>query len=219
MKALYWSESSWTGVELEGGVLDADGAVVVARVGEVAQVPLGPPELEARPHRVKAAAIERRLTSLGERARLRLDVDDSRRPESVLGGKGAGDELHALDEPRVELEAEARDALGQEDVVDAVLQVGVLAAHVEVAVRRGILRDPGGAQEHLAERGIGPLGNVEDLGLVHHERGGAQAGLDRGAGFVQLVGHDVGVELRDGRARVGRGGGLREGRGRRGPDE
>ena len=57
-----------------------------------------------------------------------------------------------FDEAGVELQAEARDALGQEHVVDAVLQVRMLAADVQVAVGRRILGDAGRAQEHLVER-------------------------------------------------------------------
>ena len=84
-----------------------------------------------------------------------------------------------LHEARIELQAEPGDAFGQQHVVDAVLQVRVLAADVQVAVRRRILGHARRAQEHLVEGRVGPLGQVEDLLLVHDERGRAQAGLDR----------------------------------------
>src|SRR5208282_1065920 len=127
-------------------------------------------------YRVEASPVEGDATALVESAGLRLDVNDPRGPETVLRGEGAGDELHALHEARVELEAEPGDALGEKHVVDPVLEVRVLAAHVQVAVGCGVLGDARRAQEDLIERGVLALGKVENLRLIHDERGGPQAG-------------------------------------------
>jgi hypothetical protein len=48
-------------------------------------------------------------------------------------------------------------AVRQHDAVDAVLQVGVLVAHVQLAACGRVLRDAGSLQQRLVERGVGPL--------------------------------------------------------------
>ena len=58
----------------------------------------------------------------------------------------------------VEHLAEARDSVGQDNAVDAVLQVGVLVAYVDLAARHRILRHAGGLQEDLAHLRVGALG-------------------------------------------------------------
>ena len=80
----------------------------------------------------------------------------------------------------------------------------MLAADVEVPVGRRVLGHPGGAQENLVERRVRPLRQVEDLLLVHDERGGAEAGDDGLPALVELARHDHRVELGDARAGGGR---------------
>ena len=57
------------------------------------------------------------------------------------------------------------DAFRQQHVVDAILQVRVLAAHVQVTVHRRILRHARRAQDDLVERRVGALRQGHDLFL------------------------------------------------------
>ena len=157
------------GVGAPGRVLDPEFVVVVACVRKVAEIAAGAAGLDARAHGAEAPSVERGLAALVEPAGLRLDVDDPRTCGSRTGPGGARDQLHALDESRIELEPESGDAFGKEHVVDAVLEIGVFAAHVQVAVRRRVLGDARRAQENLAERRVDPPWQVEDLRLVHAE--------------------------------------------------
>ena len=55
-----------------------------------------------------------------------------------------------MDGARIEALAEAADRLGNDHAVDAVLQVGVVAAHVQAAV--GVLHHAWRLQQHLVDR-------------------------------------------------------------------
>ena len=81
------------------------------------------------------------------RAAFGRDVDDACRAIAVLRRQRAGEELHAFDDVRVEALAESGDAFGNDHAVDAVLQVGMIATYVQLAV--GILHDARRLQQDL----------------------------------------------------------------------
>ena len=56
--------------------------------------------------------------------------------------------------------AEAGDAVGQHDAVDAELHVGVIVADVDRAAGRGILRHAGRLQQHFLDRALVPCGSA-----------------------------------------------------------
>ena len=148
-------------VILAVGAFDAD-AVFEEVAGEVIAEPAGGAlEFARGTVGVVAAAVDADLVALVERAALGVHVHDAGGAEAVLRGERAGQDLEAVHEAGVEFLAEAGDALGQQHVVDAVLEVGVLAADVELAV--GVLGEAGRAQEGLVERGVRALGLIGDL--------------------------------------------------------
>ncbi len=61
-------------------------------------------------------AVERDLAAIGQAA-LGRDVDDARRSQTVFGGQGAGDQLHALRIAWTQDLTEIRQAFWQDDAV------------------------------------------------------------------------------------------------------
>ncbi len=140
--------------------------MVVAAVNEIVELPLRAAVFKTGPKSVVTAAIERDFAAGIERAVFGLNIHHPRRAEAVLGGQRAGDQRNVLDEARVQFQAKAGDAFGQEHAVNAILQIGVLAAHVQIPVLRRILRHAGKTGDDLIDRRVGPLWNGQDLRLV-----------------------------------------------------
>ena len=69
--------------------------------------------------------------------------------QAIFGGQGAVDQLDAFRQARIEGLAEHRNAFGQDDAVEAVLQAVMLAADMQLA--EGILRHAGRLQDHRIE--------------------------------------------------------------------
>src|SRR6266404_3301933 len=99
-----------------------------------------------------AAAIHPDITALLEGAALRLDVDDARRAQAILCRQRTGDELRLAGEAWTEALPKYADPFRQDDAVDAVLEVRVLVAHVDLT--EGVLACPRCLQEDLIERQI-----------------------------------------------------------------
>ena len=114
----------------------------------------------------------------------------------------------AIHEARVQFLAETGDAFGQQDVVDAVLDVRVFASQVQVAVGGGVLRHAGRPQQHLVERGVLALRQRGDLVLAHGVGGRPQIRDNLVARGVQLPHHRGSLQLHyiggDGRSGVRR---------------
>jgi len=87
------------------------------------------------------AAIERDRAAWSQRPGLRLNIDDTSGPQTVLCRQRAGDQRHGIGKPRLQCLAEDIDALRELNPVDAVLQIGVVAANVDLPER--VLRDTG----------------------------------------------------------------------------
>src|SRR5580704_15026864 len=79
-----------------------------------------------------AAAVERHLAPRLQQATVGREVDDSGGAQAVFGRQRAGDEAQRGDQPRAQGLAEDADALGQDDAVQAVLQVVVVGTHVQL---------------------------------------------------------------------------------------
>ena len=139
--------------------------------------------LEARLVGSVAAAVQRHLAAVVEQADLGSDVDDARRLQPVLGRHGAGDQAHAFHQPRAEGLAEHRNAFRQDDPVDAVLQVVVIVAHVELT--ETVLGDSGELQDDLIELLVVALRQSLDGGVGHRIDGGAQRRFDGLPGRVE----------------------------------
>ena len=109
-----------------------------------------------------------------------------------MRGQGAGEHGDGLNEMRVELLAETVDAFREENVVDAILEIGVFAAQVDLA--EGVLGHAGHVQEHIVEAGVRTNGQGIDLHFVDLEGGGSETRHDVLTGFVELAGYDEGLE-------------------------
>ena len=143
------------------------------------------------------------------RAAFGRDFDHARSAVAVLCRQRAGQQLHALDDVRVERLAEAFDALGNDHAVDAVLHVAVIAADVQLAVR--VLHYAGRLQQDLVERRrIAERQAFDRLG-VDHVLARADAGRQLVTRTVEL-GVDLN-RLQRGRLVGGVGCGIRHGSG------
>ncbi len=111
------------------------------------------------------------------------DLDHTCRTVTILRGQGTGEQLQALDHVRIERLAEFADAFRQDDAVDAVLQIGMIAAHVDRAER--ILHDAGRLQQHLIERRRIAERQLLDRFLVDHVLARANAGRELVARLVE----------------------------------
>ena len=123
--------------------------MVVAAVNEIVELPLRAAVFKTGPKGVVTAAIKGDCAAGIERAVLGLNIHDPRRAEAVLGGQRAGDQLDVLDEARIQFQAKPGDAFGQQHAVNAVLQIAVLAAHMQIPVLRRILRHAGKTGDDL----------------------------------------------------------------------
>jgi len=93
------------------------------------------------------AAIHRHRAARVERPGLCLDVDDAGGTEAVLCGQCPGDQRDRVGEAGLQRLAEHIDAFRQLHAVETELQIGVIAADMQLA--EGILRDAWGLQQHL----------------------------------------------------------------------
>ena len=87
----------------------------------------------------------------------RLYVDDTGGAQAVLRRQRARDEGQAADEARIQKLAEGAEPVRQQNVVDALGDVGVLVAHMQVPARRRILGDARELQQCLVDRCVGSL--------------------------------------------------------------
>ena len=153
-KPLYCSVWSWIAVGAGDGVFDA---YIVLQVGtgcKVVQFPLRASELEARLHGVAATSVEidtpsRLIDGLG------CYVDHPRLAEAELGRQGAGQKVDVTGKPGVERLAETGNPLGQDNSVNAVLNISVVTPHMQLAER--VIGHAGRLEQDLVEGRVFPL--------------------------------------------------------------
>src|SRR5579885_441741 len=142
----------------------------------IVEIFFGAAELEAGLQRRVLAAVQVEVAAAEAQAAAGMDVDYGSGLVAVLSRQSTGQKVDALGEAGiVDLAEIAADTLRHLDTVDAVLDVAVLAAHMNLAV--SVLGYTGRLQEHLVERGVVALGQVPD-GLAA-EAIDAAAGLRR----------------------------------------
>ncbi len=191
------------GVVGRGRIFQAQAGVVEGAGDEVVELAGGAADLEGGTEGVKAAAIERKFVVIQVGAGFGGHIHDAGGVKAELGGEAAVDEGGGLDEVGVEFLGEAFEWLRQQDAVDAVGEVGVLAADVLAAER--IEDDAGGAQQNLVEGGILAAGDVLDLLRADGVGDGAEAGGDIGPRGVERADDDfLQVRRHVGRFGVGR---------------
>ena len=92
--------------------------------------------------------------------------------KAVLGRKRSGDQGNVVEKARIEFLAKPGQSFGDQHVIDAILKIGMFAAHVELP--KGILRHARSAQQSLVERGIVSLGLSLNLARADGINRGAQ---------------------------------------------
>ncbi len=186
-KPFTWLVWSWIGFLLGGGIFDAGIVLHVVAGEEPAPAIVAAPDRCVRIQRAVAAAGDADAAAVAEVvAALRGDVDHRRRAQAVLRRQRAVEQLHGLDRARIETLAEAADRLGNDHAVDAVLQVRVVAAHVQAAV--GILHHARRLQQHLVHRRGGAQRQLRDRLVVDHVLAAAGIRRQRVARLVQRAG-------------------------------
>src|SRR6266481_4608106 len=95
--------------------------------------------------------------------------------------------MHAVNKPRIQLLAEAGDTLGQQDVVNPVLKIRVLAAEVKLA--KSILGHTRRAQNYLIKGRVLTLRQRLDLFFADAIRSCAKARHDLFSRRFELAEH------------------------------
>ena len=83
-----------------------------------------------------------------------MNIYDPGGAETVLRGQRTGDQRYALDKVRIQFQAKPGDAFGQQHPVNAILQIGVLAPHVQIPVFRRVLRHAREMGDDLVDRSV-----------------------------------------------------------------
>lgn len=148
----------------------------------------------ARLEPAETSAISADFRAILEQARLRLEVDDTGRAITILRGERAGDQLDGRGDPGVEGGAEATDALGDDDAVEAILEVGVFVANVDRAI--AVLGDSRGLKQRFVELKVRSAWLLLERLAVERVLAGSQRRSDGVAGDVQTPSCDDDVGLR-----------------------
>ena len=136
-------------------ILQAESGVGVATRHVVVQIPTRSAVFDARSIAVVRAAVQAHFATVEVGAAAGVDVDHAGGAKSKLRRERAGDHLQLIDKTGVEFLAESSQALREQDVVDAILKIRVLAAQVHLAIR--VLGYARGSQQHLIERAVRSL--------------------------------------------------------------
>ena len=190
-----------------GRIFDAEIAGEAAAGEKILGVAAASAVVEARRQGAETAAVDADAAALLQRiAALGLDVDDAGGAQAELRRQRAGDQRQAAGEIGIEHMTEAGNAVRQNDAVDAVLYVGVLVAHVDVAIDGTVLRNARRLQQHGVDRRVGALRQRLDEGAVHIEAAGAEARRQVVARHVEfrIRGGEVVFRLRRWRCRRAR---------------
>ncbi len=146
----------------------------------------------ARLKRRLLSAIEGERTARVQGPGLGLDVDDAGCAQAKLRRQRAGDQRHGIGQPGLQRLTEDVDALGQDHSVQAKLQVGVIAADMELAER--ILSYARGLEQQPVKRLIVALRLRLDRLSAEIIDTGAEARLDILGGNIEFLGNDIEIE-------------------------
>jgi hypothetical protein len=135
-----------------------------------------------------------------------VDVDDTGGAIAVLRRQRASEHVELARNTRVQDLTESAECFGDEDAVDAVLQVGMIAAHMQLTER--VLHEPGCLQQHLVQGRRFALRKVLDILLAESVDGAAGIGRELVACSVELArgtcdGHRVQLDVFGRRVAIG----------------
>src|ERR1700732_2182301 len=109
--------------------------------------------------------------------------------QAILRRQRAGEQLHVADERGLKNLREAGNAVGQQNSVDAILNVAVLVADVEITLARRVLVDARRLQREVAELDSICLRDVLDVPLSEFIGTGASLRQDNiVAPLVEILG-------------------------------
>src|SRR4030095_5438858 len=113
-------------------VFNPDTVVKIAADAVIGQLSSDTAIFEARQDGVEAANLERSFATRELRSGLGMNIDYSGSPEAKLRRERAGNQRDVVSESRRQLLAEASDTFRQQHVVNAVLQIRVFAAQMQL---------------------------------------------------------------------------------------
>ena len=149
-------------------------------------------EFEARLDPRLLAAICGDRAAGRERAGLGLDIDDPGAPQPILRRQRAGNQRDGIGKPRLERLAEHVDPFRQLNPVQPILQIGVVAADMDLSKR--ILRDARCLQQQLVQGLVIALRLSFDRLPAKIVDGGAEPRLDLSARNVELLGDHFDIQ-------------------------
>ena len=133
-------------------ILDPDAVVQITPGPIIIQFPSHTAVLKARHNGVEASAVDRCVALLENGAALRVNIDYAGIAKSKLCRQCASNERNVVREAGLQYLAKTRNTFREKHVVDAVLQICMLAADMKLSER--ILCDTGETQERLVKRRV-----------------------------------------------------------------
>jgi hypothetical protein len=106
--------------------------------------------LEGRIEGIVTAAVKRKLGAVELGTRLGGDINDSSGAVPKLGGHGSRNQSDRLDQVGIDFLPKTIEALRQQNAIDAILHVAVIAAHMYLP--EFLLHNPRRLQKHLLKR-------------------------------------------------------------------
>src|SRR5258708_27377565 len=106
------------------------------------------------------------------------DVDDAGGMQAVLRGHRPGDQPHAADERTLKNLRETGNAVGQQNSIDAILNIAVLVADVKIARARRVLSNAWKLHDQIAQLNGVCLRDLLDIPPVQLVITGASLGHD-----------------------------------------
>src|ERR1043166_7050126 len=142
------------GIAAARWIFNADAIMQVTFRAEIAEFFRHTAVLQAFLDRVETADVHGSFALLEQCAIFGVNVDDTRGAKTELCRERAGDQRHTIGKTRFEFLPETGNAFRQEHIIDAVLQVRVLAPDVKLAER--VLRHARKSQNRLVEWSVSP---------------------------------------------------------------
>ncbi len=142
---------------------------------------------------IVTAAVKGNFIAIELRTRLGGNVNNSGRAVAKLGRQSSGDQRDGIDQVRINFLPETIETLRQQNAVEAILHVAVIAANMHFP--EFILHHARRLQQHLLKRGVLTL--THRLNLVRADFVGdrSQAGRDLLARRVQIASNNYRLKL------------------------
>src|SRR5580658_1690750 len=174
--------------------LKSEVAAQIKAAQVVAEAPLASAELETRLERVALSAIHFQVVVVGaaiDASVLGVDIDHALVAISDLRGHHAGQQSQAVHEARTENLAEAGHRLGEEHVIDAILDTAAVFSmnmNLLLSLPVGVLAHARRLLQELRKRRVLSLGKTMNSLLIESISGGADIGSQIVARAIETLG-------------------------------